>query len=155
MFKPTQVACSKASRLPLNSKKANRDFYKGTRTGNIMRRKRIATADPRGNQLYDTNGRERYWHLKTKRIDEARVPNYVVPPGLAETKLRPYVFAGASVDGGVSRKGKFGLPEYPRMDANGFDGTYYRSVIGDMLQKRRIKEQQDEDRRIAQASSRS
>lgn len=87
MFKPTQVACSKASRLPLNSKKANKDFYKGTRTGNIMRRKRIATADPRGKQLYDKNGRERYWHLKTDRIDEARVPNYVVPPGLAETQV--------------------------------------------------------------------
>lgn len=87
MFKPTQVACSKASRLPLNSKKANRDFYKGTRTGNIMRRKRIATADPQGNQLYDKNGDERYWHLKTKRIDEARLPNYVVPPGLAQTKV--------------------------------------------------------------------
>lgn len=119
-----------------------------------MRRKRIATSDPRGNQLYDKNGNERYWHLKTKQIDEARVPNYVVPPGLAETKLRPYVFAGANSEGGVSRKGKFGLPEYPRMDQNGFDGTYYRSVIGDMLQKRRIREQQDEDRRVA-ASSRS
>ena len=87
MFKPTQVACSKASRLPLNSKKANRDFYKGTRTGNIMRRKRIATADPRGNQLYDKDGNQRYWHLKTKQIDEARVPAYVVPPGLAQTKV--------------------------------------------------------------------
>ncbi|SYW79382.1 uncharacterized protein UBRO2_03066 [Ustilago bromivora] len=89
MFKPTQVTCSKASRLPLTSKKANRDFYKGTRTGNIMRRKRIATADSRGTQLYDKGGRERYWHLKTARIDEARIPNYVVPPGLAETKLSP------------------------------------------------------------------
>lgn len=66
--------------------------------------------------------------------------------------MRPYVFAGASSDGGVSRKGKFGMPAYPRMDENGFDGTYYRSVIGDMLQKRRIKEQQDEDRRIAASS---
>lgn len=87
MFKPTQVACSKASRLPLTSKKANRDFYKGTRTGNIMRRKRIATADPRGNQLYDKNANQRYWHLKTKQIDEARIPAYVVPPGLAQTKV--------------------------------------------------------------------
>ncbi|SAM78355.1 uncharacterized protein UBRO_02012 [Ustilago bromivora] len=151
MFKPTQVTCSKASRLPLTSKKANRDFYKGTRTGNIMRRKRIATADSRGTQLYDKGGRERYWHLKTARIDEARIPNYVVPPGLAETKLRPYVFIGASNEGGVSRKRTFGLPEYPRMDANGFDGTYYRSVIGDMLQKRKMKEQQDEDRSLAAA----
>lgn len=29
MFRATQVAFSKASRLPLNSKKANKDFYKG------------------------------------------------------------------------------------------------------------------------------
>ena len=52
-----------------------------------MRRKRIATANSRGTQLYDKDGRERYWHLKTARIDEARIPNYVVPPGLAETKV--------------------------------------------------------------------
>ncbi|PWZ03343.1 hypothetical protein BCV70DRAFT_197559 [Testicularia cyperi] len=117
-----------------------------------MRRKRIATADPQGRQLVDKNGNGRYWHLKTKRIDEARLPSYVVPPGLAETKLRPYVFLGASSDGGVSRQGKVGLPNYPRMDQHGFDGTYYRSVIGDMLAKRRIKEQQDEDRRIAEST---
>jgi hypothetical protein len=36
------------------------------------------------------------------------------------------------------------------MGAEGFDGTYYRSVIGDMLTKRRIKEQQEEDRRLVQ-----
>lgn len=67
-------------------------------------------------------------------------------------QLRPYVYTGPDNEGGVSSKGKFGLPEYPRMDANGFDGTYYRSVIGEMLQKRKIKEQQDEDRRLATAS---
>lgn len=90
MFKSTQITLSKASRLPLNSKKANRDFFKGTRTGNIMRRKRIATADPKGTPLFDKNGNQRYWHLKTGQIDEARVPNYVVPPGLAETKVSIY-----------------------------------------------------------------
>lgn len=69
---------------------------------------------------------------------------------LASVQLRPYVFAGPASEGGVSRKGKFGLPEYQRMGAEGFDGTYYRSVIGDMLTKRRIKEQQEEDRRLVQ-----
>lgn len=117
-----------------------------------MRRKRIATADPQGNQLYDKNGNERYWHLKTGRIDEARVPNYVVPPGLAETKLKPYVFTGKTSAGGLKRNHQFGMPGSPRMDKNGFDGTYYRSVIGDLLQKRRIKEQQEEDRRLAEPS---
>ncbi|EPQ28379.1 uncharacterized protein PFL1_04206 [Pseudozyma flocculosa PF-1] len=151
MFKPTPSLCSKASRLPLTSKKGNRDFFKGTRTGNIMRRKRIATSDPAGRQLYDKNGRELSWTIKTHRIDEARVPSYIVPPGLAETKLRPYVFIGDASDGGVSSKDKIGMPNYPKMDQHGFDGTYYRSIINEMLQKRRIRERQDEDKRIAEA----
>ncbi len=121
MFKPTQVTFSKASRLPLNSKKANRDFFKGTRTGNIMRRKlslplilvatnytiRMETNDT-GISRQNKSTKRGYPTTSTSR--------------LAETKLRPYVFAGANSEGGVSRKGKFGLPEYPRMDQNGFDG---------------------------------
>ncbi|KAN0061008.1 hypothetical protein ACQY0O_006742 [Thecaphora frezii] len=151
MFKPTPSLCSKASRLPLTSKKGNRDFFKGTRTGNIMKRKRIATSDPRGNQIYDEYGRPKSWTIKMHRIDESRVPSYVVPPGLAETNLRPYVFVGAESDGGVTRKGKWGLPGYPKMDNKGFDGTYYRSIINEVLAKRRFREQQGEDKRIAES----
>ena len=53
-----------------------------------MRRKRIALADRQGNQLFDKLGRERTWNLKTHLIDEARMPSYVVPPGLANTEVR-------------------------------------------------------------------
>ena len=96
MLRPSAPLLSKASRMPLNSKKANKDFYKGTRTGNILRRKRIALADSRGNQHYDDFGRPLSWNLRTHRIDEARMPSFVVPPGLEDTKVRLHVLLTAS-----------------------------------------------------------
>jgi large subunit ribosomal protein L41 len=87
-MRPSSSLWSKASRLPLNSKKANKDFYKGTRTGNIMVRKRIAVANRfTGEQLYDKDDRRKSWNLKTHRIDEGRVPSYIVPPGLADSQV--------------------------------------------------------------------
>lgn len=56
---------------------------------------------------------------------------------------------GRPEDGGVSSKGKFGLPSYQKMDKSGLDGTYYRSVIDQILAKRRIREQSDNDKRLA------
>lgn len=87
-MRPSIALFSKASRLPLNSKKANKDFYKGSRAGNIMLRKRISVANRNtGEQLYDEEDRERTWSLKTHRIDESRVVSYIVPPGIAESKV--------------------------------------------------------------------
>ena len=87
-MRPTLALFSKASRLPLTSKRGNKDFYKGTRTGNIMRRKRIAQADRfTGRQMYDDLGRPSTWTMKTNLIDESRVTSYIVPPGLAESKV--------------------------------------------------------------------
>ncbi|PWN49073.1 hypothetical protein IE53DRAFT_388726 [Violaceomyces palustris] len=145
MFKPTQALFSKASRLPLNSKKGNKDFYKGTRTGNIMMRKRIATSDRTGKQLYDKNGREMSWTKMTNRIDESRVPSYIVPPGLAETPLRPYVFMGEALEGGVPKRPDPGMPSYPRMGKEGFNGVYYRTIVEEMLAKRAVKDEQIKD----------
>lgn len=88
-MRPSLAVLSKASRLPLNSKKANKDFYKGTRTGNIMVRKRLPVANRNtGEQLYDDAGNPRTWNVKTARIDEARVPSYIVPPGIAQCRVR-------------------------------------------------------------------
>lgn len=88
-MRPTLAAASKAMRLPLHSKRANKDFYKGTRTGNIMVRKRIAVANRfSGEPLEDDLGRVRSWNLKTNRIDESRVASYVVPPGLHDARVR-------------------------------------------------------------------
>lgn len=132
MLRPSAPLLSKASRLPLNSKRANKDFYKGTRTGNIMRRKRIALADSQGNQHYDELGRPRTWNLRTHRIDEARMPSFVVPPGLADTKLRPYVYIGAPTDGGNERPLP-GVPDAPKMRQGGMNGEYYSRLVDRML----------------------
>lgn len=87
-MRPTLSLFSKASRLPLTSKRGNKDFYKGTRTGNIMRRQRIAQADRfTGRQFYDEFGRPNTWTMMTREIDESKVTSYIVPPGLAETKV--------------------------------------------------------------------
>ncbi|WFD36654.1 hypothetical protein MCUN1_003541 [Malassezia cuniculi] len=139
MLRPSAPLLSKASRMPLNSKKANKDFYKGTRTGNILRRKRIALADSRGNQHFDELGRPRTWNLRTHRIDESRIPSFVVPPGLADTKvsatadeLRPYVYIGAPTDGGNQRP-EPGVPDAPKMSSGGMDGEYYSRLVDRML----------------------
>jgi large subunit ribosomal protein L41 len=87
-MRPSLALFSKASRLPLNSKKANKDFYKGTRTGNIMVRRRMPVANRNtGEQLFNNLGQPRTWNIKTNRIDEARVPSYIVPPGIAQCEV--------------------------------------------------------------------
>ncbi|CAD6955304.1 unnamed protein product [Tilletia controversa] len=127
-MRSTLALFSKALRLPLTSKRANKDFYKGTRTGNIMRRKRIALTDRTGKQLHDADGRVRHWNLKTEQLDESRIPCFVVPPGLAETQLKPYVFMGETKDGGVSRP-QPGFPGGPKMTPAGFNASFYQRLV--------------------------
>ncbi|EDP44058.1 hypothetical protein MGL_1455 [Malassezia globosa CBS 7966] len=128
MFRATQTTLSKASRLPLNSKKANKDFYKGTRAANVLMRKRIALSDPKGNQLFDEQGRPRTWNLRTHRLDEMRMVSYVVPPGLADTQLKPYVYLGSTSEGGTERPLP-GQPGAPKMPAGGMNATYYSRLV--------------------------
>jgi len=53
-----------------------------------MRRQRIAQADRfTGRQFYDEFGRPNTWTMMTREIDESKVTSYIVPPGLAETKV--------------------------------------------------------------------
>ncbi|WFD32274.1 hypothetical protein MSPP1_003319 [Malassezia sp. CBS 17886] len=132
MLRATAPVGSKASRLPLTSKKANKDFYKGTRTGNVMRRQRIALADRQGNQLYDAQGRARTWNLRTHRLEETRMVSFVVPPGLADTDLKPYVFIGNESDGGSQRPER-GIPGAPPMPAGGMNASYYSRLVDRML----------------------
>lgn len=104
----------------------------GTRTGNIMQRKRVALADRSGNQLYDEQGRERTWNLRTHRIDEGRTISFVVPPGLNDTKLKPYVYIGKESDGGSERP-EPGQPGAPKMPSSGMNGTFYSRLVDRML----------------------
>ncbi|PWN42907.1 hypothetical protein IE81DRAFT_323049 [Ceraceosorus guamensis] len=136
MFRATSALFSKASRLPLTSKKANKDFYKGTGALNVLRRKRIALADRKGQQLD-----KKTWTLMTHRLDELRVPAYIVPPGLNDTNnLRPYVYRGSEEAGGTPVNPKSGYPDGPRMTSAGFDAAYYRKVSGGVYQRRAVKD---------------
>lgn len=58
--------------------------------------------------------------------------SFVVPPGLAETKLKPYVFLGKPADGGTERPLP-GLPGAPRMPAGGMNATYYSRLVDDIF----------------------
>jgi hypothetical protein len=54
-----------------------------------MVRKRLPVANRNtGEQLYDDAGNPRTWNVKTARIDESRVPSYIVPPGIAQCRVR-------------------------------------------------------------------
>jgi len=100
----------------------------GTRAANVLLRKRIALADPKGHQLYDDKDRPRTWNLRTHRIDEARMVSFVVPPGLADTRLKPYVYLGNASDGGTERP-QPGQPGAPKMPAGGMNATYYSRLV--------------------------
>lgn len=100
----------------------------GTRAANVLLRKRIALADPKGHQLYDDKDRPRTWNLRTHRIDEARMVSFVVPPGLADTRLKPYVYLGNASDGGTERP-QPGQPGAPKMPAGGMNGAYYSRLV--------------------------
>ncbi|PWN94195.1 hypothetical protein FA10DRAFT_248806 [Acaromyces ingoldii] len=147
-MRPTLNLFAKASRLPLNSKKANKDFYKGTGTGNIMRRKRLAVAiRTTGEQLYDEFDRPRTWNLMTHRLDEARIPSYIVPPGMADSRLRPLVFLGEKEDQGKGKDRP--LPGYPmghKMKARaGMDGAYYEQMREDIIERRDLRDASERD----------
>ena len=162
-MRPSLSLWSKASRLPLNSKKANKDFYKGTRTGNIMVRKRIAVANRNtGEDLYDDRGRVRTWNLKTHRIDENRVTSYIVPPGLEDSKVRvqcktdalrkwptdlsplpqlqPLVFLGTKTNNGVEeRPSTGGYPGAGKMrPGGGLDAAFYEQLRPSIWERRLV-----------------
>ncbi|TRX92342.1 hypothetical protein FHL15_006728 [Xylaria flabelliformis] len=68
-MQPTQVLLKQWRKLPLTTKDIKKGFYKGTRTGSMGR------------------------HTKhgSYRIEWNKVRTYVVPPGLSEFKLTPFV----------------------------------------------------------------
>lgn len=87
----TLTLFSKALRFPLTSKRGNKDFYKGTRAGNILRRKRLGAVSRLGQVLKDVtpSGRvvDRVEYRRVMHIDETKVPSFIVPPGLADTPV--------------------------------------------------------------------
>ncbi|CAO1633178.1 unnamed protein product [Sympodiomycopsis kandeliae] len=169
MMRPTQSLFSKALRIPLNSKKANKDYYKGTRTGNILKMKRIAYIDGQGNPQLDSSGRVKTWTKRIRngngvQIDESRLDSYVVPPGLADTPLKPYIFTNP---GDPDKVHKNSLPRAvsgyatgdnlsiqdlkfePRI---GMDAKTYRELRQRILSRRDVNEELTKDYRATSDS---
>ena len=107
----TSSTLAKASRLPLTSKQASKNFYKGTRAANVLKRIRVgypslpssSSHGSRGGlsvsqhralaltpRVDQQTGVEKSWSKRAGgRLDEARMISFVVPPGLERTKVRP------------------------------------------------------------------
>ncbi|KAJ7590666.1 hypothetical protein C8J56DRAFT_824397 [Mycena floridula] len=101
-MRPTLSCLSKASRTPLTGKRANKDFFKGTRQailpGGVLR-----TGAP-GKHIIGGSG-------KYRLLDE-RIRVYVAPP-LAEieaSELKPYVHRAVRLPESIIRGQKDGLP---------------------------------------------
>ncbi|KAM0787752.1 hypothetical protein ACM66B_003809 [Microbotryomycetes sp. NB124-2] len=117
MFRPTLAALSKASRAPLSSKQANKNFYKGTGS--------FPGLGPKRQGRHGTRSKAPYILMPE------RMRTFVVPPALDKSELRPYVartvkihehedswpLADSKPDKNSRKGGTFG----PR----GFDGEYY------------------------------
>ncbi|GAA5980556.1 hypothetical protein JCM11641_006679 [Rhodosporidiobolus odoratus] len=108
---------SKASRAPLNSKQANKEFYKGTGSLPGLGPKRQGRHAGRSKAPYI--------------LMEERMRTFVVPEGLNGTDLKPYVSKTVKLD---ARDGSWPMAESkPSFDTkrggifgpNGFDGHYY------------------------------
>lgn len=93
-MRPTISLFSKALRHPLSSKRGNKDYYKGTRTGNVLLKKRMPYLSHGGTRIQlDAKGRERTWTMPKDRVDgsgrldESKMTSFVVPPGLEGTQV--------------------------------------------------------------------
>ncbi|GAA6027364.1 hypothetical protein JCM8097_007797 [Rhodosporidiobolus ruineniae] len=116
-MRATLALLSKASRAPLTSKQANKEFYKGTGSLPGLGPKRQGRHGGRGKAPYIL-------------MDE-RMRTFVVPEGLNATDLKPYVSKIVKVD---ARDGSWPMADSkPSFDSkrgglfgpNGFDGHYY------------------------------
>ncbi|KAF8645463.1 hypothetical protein AX16_007809 [Volvariella volvacea WC 439] len=99
----TAVRCSKASRRPLTSKHANKDYYKGTRQAFLPGGHR--TGAPGKHVI---GGKAKY------RLMDEKVRVYVAPPlhVIENTQLKPYVAIGVNLTTGEERAvwGRFSGP---------------------------------------------
>ncbi|GAA5860080.1 hypothetical protein JCM1840_001871 [Sporobolomyces johnsonii] len=116
-MRPSLSLLSKASRLPLTSKQANKEFYKGTGSMPGLGPKRQGRHGGRSKAPYI--------------LMNERMRTFVVPEGLNECDLKPFVakdfkiypkdgtwpIADTKPDPYSKRGGLFG--------PNGFDGKYY------------------------------
>ncbi|KAK4046986.1 Homoserine dehydrogenase [Microbotryomycetes sp. JL201] len=131
MFRPTLALMSKASRAPLTSKQANKNFYKGTGS--------FPGLGPKRQGRHGTRSKAPYILMPE------RMRTFVVPPALDQSDLRPYVakavkihehqdswpMADSKPDKNSRKGGTFG----PR----GFDGEYYIQLARFMKEQENAK----------------
>ncbi|GAA6022577.1 hypothetical protein JCM10207_006592 [Rhodosporidiobolus poonsookiae] len=121
-MRATLSLLSKASRAPLTSKQANKEFYKGTGSLPGLGPKRQGRHGGRGKAPYI--------------LMEERMRTFVVPEGLNSTELKPYVSKEVKVDvrdGSwpmADTKESFDSKRGGLYGPNGFDGHYYLQLAG-------------------------
>ncbi|CDR44780.1 RHTO0S10e00342g1_1 [Rhodotorula toruloides] len=116
-MRATLQLLSKASRAPLTSKQGNKNYYKGTGSHPGLGSKRT--------------GRHAVGKAPYIMMPE-RMRRFVVPEGLNETDLKPYVAANVRFDfkndSGwpmANSKPTFASKRQGLFGPNGFDGHYY------------------------------
>ncbi|BGP15901.1 hypothetical protein JCM10213_003670 [Rhodosporidiobolus nylandii] len=121
-MRPTLSLLSKASRAPLTSKQANKEFYKGTGSLPGLGPKRQGRHAGRSKAPYI--------------LMEERMRTFVVPEGLNSTDLKPYVSKDVKLDirdGSwpmADTKPDFNSKRGGLYGPNGFDGHYYLQLAG-------------------------
>ncbi|GAA6049660.1 hypothetical protein JCM3770_005057 [Rhodotorula araucariae] len=116
-MRATLSLLSKASRAPLTSKQANKEFYKGTGSFPGLGPKRQGRHSPRSKAPYI--------------LMQERMRTFVVPDNLNTCGLKPYINKEVKVD---PRASNWPMADTkPSLDSkrgglfgpNGFDGHYY------------------------------
>jgi len=107
---PTLVRLSKASRRPLTSKRANKDFYKGTRQAYLPGGHRTGAPG-----RHVVRGKAKY------RLIDEKVRVFVAPSikELNSTPMRPYV----AMDVKLTEKEKRGV--FGKLPQGGLTGSHY------------------------------
>ncbi|THH14580.1 hypothetical protein EW146_g5769 [Bondarzewia mesenterica] len=107
---PTLVRLSKASRLPLTTKRGNKDFYKGTRQAYL----------PGGHRTGAPGKHVVAGKAKYRLIDE-KVRFFVAPPieDIINSPLKPYVDSTVKLSNAQKRE------IFGKLPAGGMTGAHY------------------------------
>ncbi|KLO18826.1 hypothetical protein SCHPADRAFT_993273 [Schizopora paradoxa] len=110
-MRPTFAALSKASRRPLNPKRGNKDYYKGTRQAFLPGG--LRTGAP-GEYYGSTKARYRL-------LDE-KVRVFIAPPveDINNSRMKPYVACGTHMTGEMLEAQPFG-----KIPQGGLTGQHY------------------------------
>ncbi|GAA6059293.1 hypothetical protein JCM10212_006686 [Sporobolomyces blumeae] len=130
-MRPSLSLASKASRMPLVSKQANKEYYKGTGS--------LPGLGPKRQGRHTANSKAPYLLMPE------RMRTFVVPTGLNQSDLKPYVAKEVKIE---PRDGLWPVAEdkpdpYSKRGGlfgpKGFDGRYYLQLAEFLRQGKEAK----------------